>query len=78
MLKKAQAAGYAEANPSADVDGFDARAKLCILARLALRAEIDPEEVPAQTISTISAIDFAYAKELGCTMRQVCARSVER
>ncbi|WP_263377498.1 homoserine dehydrogenase [Granulicella paludicola] len=71
VLKKAQDAGYAEANPSADVDGFDARAKLCVLARLALHAEIDPEKVPAQTISTISAVDFAYAKELGCTVRQV-------
>jgi homoserine dehydrogenase len=71
VLKLAQAAGYAEANPSADVDGFDARAKLCVLARLALRAEIDPDAVPAQTIATIAAIDFAYAKELGCTVRQV-------
>jgi len=71
VLAKAQAAGYAEADPSADVDGFDARAKLCVLARLALHAEIDPEQVPAQTISSISAVDFAYAKELGCTVRQV-------
>jgi homoserine dehydrogenase len=71
VLAKAQAAGYAEADPSADVDGFDARAKLCVLARLALHAEIDPEEVPAQTISQVSAVDFAYAKELGCTVRQV-------
>jgi homoserine dehydrogenase len=71
VLKKAQAAGYAEADPSADVDGLDARAKLCILSRLALHAEIDPEQVPAQTIKTVSAIDFAYAKELGCTVRQI-------
>jgi homoserine dehydrogenase len=71
VLKQAQNAGYAEADPSADVDGFDARAKLCVLARLALHAEIDPDEVPAQTIATISAVDFAYAKELGCTVRQV-------
>jgi homoserine dehydrogenase len=71
VLVEAQRKGYAEADPSADVDGFDARAKLCVLARLALHAEIDPEQVPAQTISTISAVDFAYAKELGCTVRQV-------
>jgi homoserine dehydrogenase len=71
VLAEAQRKGYAEADPSADVDGFDARAKLCVLARLALHAEIDPENVPAQTISTISAVDFAYAKELGCTVRQV-------
>ena len=78
VLKKAQAAGYAEANPSADVDGFDARAKLCILARIALRAELNPDDVPAQTISTVSAVDFAYAKELGCTVRQVSRAQVER
>jgi len=71
VLKKAQALGYAEANPSADVDGYDARAKLCILSRIALRAHINPDDVPAQTISHVSAIDFAYAKELGCTVRQV-------
>ncbi|MDE1162899.1 MAG: homoserine dehydrogenase [Acidobacteriaceae bacterium] len=71
VLKTAQQLGYAEANPSADVDGFDARAKLCVLSRLALRAELNPDDVPAQTISTVSAIDFAYAKELGCTIRQV-------
>jgi homoserine dehydrogenase len=71
VLATAQGLGYAEANPSADVDGFDARAKLCILSRLALHAEIDPDTVPAQTISHVSAIDFAYAKELGCTIRQV-------
>jgi homoserine dehydrogenase len=71
VLKTAQGLGYAEANPSADVDGFDARAKLCILSRLALRAELDPDTVPAQTISQVSAVDFAYAKELGCTIRQV-------
>jgi homoserine dehydrogenase len=75
VLKLAQAAGYAEADPSADVDGFDARAKLCVLARLALHAEINPDDVPAQTISTISAVDFAYAKELGCTVRQVARAS---
>ena len=76
VLKKAQAAGYAEADPSADVDGFDARAKLCILSRLALHAEIDPEKVPAETIKTVAAIDFAYAKELGCTVRQVAQASL--
>jgi homoserine dehydrogenase len=76
VLAKAQAAGYAEADPSADVDGFDARAKLCVLARLALHAEMNPDEVPTQTIATISAIDFAYARELGCTVRQVATASL--
>ena len=71
VLREAQRLGYAEADPSADVDGHDARAKLCILTRLALQAELTLNEVPAQTISGVSAIDFAYAKELGCTIRQV-------
>jgi len=77
VLKEAQRLGYAEANPSADVDGFDARAKLCILARLALRAEIAPDDVPAQTIAEVSAIDFDYAKELDCTIRQVSRAQVD-
>jgi homoserine dehydrogenase len=71
VLADAQGLGYAEADPSADVDGFDARAKLCILSRVAMHAELDPDHVATQTISTVEAIDFAYAKELGCTIRQV-------
>jgi len=71
VLADAQRLGYAEANPSADVDGFDARAKLCILSRIALHAELDPDAVATQTISTVETVDFAYAKELGCTIRQV-------
>jgi len=70
-LAKAQAAGYAEADPTADVDGLDARAKLCILARIALHAELDPDRVATQSIAPVSAIDFQYARELGCTIRQV-------
>jgi homoserine dehydrogenase len=77
VLANAQHAGYAEADPSADVDGYDARAKLCILARLALHAEIHPEEVPAQTISRVGAVDFPYAKELGCTIRQVSRAQID-
>jgi len=77
VLADAQQLGYAEADPSADVDGFDARAKLCILSRIALHAELDPDAVATQTISTIEAIDFAYAKELGCTIRQVSTAQVE-
>lgn len=71
VLKQAQAAGYAEADPTADVDGYDARAKLCILVRAAMQIGINPDEVPAQTIRNLSAVDFAYAKELGCTVRQI-------
>jgi homoserine dehydrogenase len=71
VLADAQQLGYAEADPSADVDGYDARAKLCILSRIAMHAELDPDAVSTQTISTIEAIDFSYAKELNSTIRQV-------
>ncbi len=77
VLKDAQALGYAEADPTADVGGFDARAKLCILARVAMHAELDPDAVATQTIAEIDAVDFAYAKELGCTIRQVSRAQVE-
>jgi len=71
VLADAQQLGYAESDASADVDGHDARAKLCILSRIAMHAELDPDAVSSQTISTIEAIDFSYAKELNCTIRQV-------
>jgi homoserine dehydrogenase len=77
VLADAQGLGYAEADPSADVDGFDARAKLCILSRIALHAELDPDAVTTQTISTVEAVDFAYAKELNCTIRQVARAQLD-
>jgi homoserine dehydrogenase len=76
VLADAQELGYAESDPSADVDGYDARAKLCILSRIALHAELDPDAVTTQSISTVEAIDFAYAKELNCTIRQVSSAQI--
>jgi homoserine dehydrogenase len=70
-LREAQILGYAEADPTEDVAGFDACAKIAILARLALGAAINPAEVPAGSIVPIAAIDFAYAHELKCTIRQI-------
>ena len=66
-----------KAIPQADVDGYDARAKLCILSRIALHAELDPDSVTTQSIADIDAIDFAYAKELNCTIRAGLKRSAE-
>jgi homoserine dehydrogenase len=77
VLADAQALGYAEADPTADVDGFDARAKLCILSRVAMHSELNPDDVATQTISNVEAIDFAYAKELNCTIRQVSRAQLE-
>jgi len=71
VLKEAQAAGYAEADPTEDVGGFDARAKLSILMRLALRVEINPEEIVPKSIIDVTAVDFSYARDVGCTIRQV-------
>jgi homoserine dehydrogenase len=71
VLADAQAKGYAEADPTEDVGGFDARAKLAILMRLALRVQIDPEEIAPRPITAVTAVDFSYARDLGCTIRQV-------
>jgi len=71
VLAEAQAKGYAEADPTEDVGGFDARAKLAILMRLALRVAVDPEEIVPQAITAITAVDFSYARDLSCTIRQV-------
>lgn len=77
VLAAAQAKGYAEADPTEDVGGFDARAKLAILMRLALRVVVDPEEILPQPITSVTAVDFSYARDLGCTIRQV-ARGEQR
>jgi len=71
VLATAQAKGYAEADPTEDVGGFDARAKLAILMRLALRVKVNPEEIVPRSITSISAVDFSYAHYLGYTIRQV-------
>lgn len=71
VLAEAQSRGYAEADPTEDVGGFDARAKLAILMRLALRVEVDPEEIVPRSLTTITPVDFSYARDLGCTIRQV-------
>jgi homoserine dehydrogenase len=70
-LEEAQARGYAEADASEDLDGGDARAKLAILSLAGLHARVVPESVRARTIRAIDAVDFDYAAELGCTIRQI-------
>jgi homoserine dehydrogenase len=70
-LEEAQARGYAEADASEDLDGGDARAKLAILALAGLHARVEPESIRARTIRTVDAVDFDYATELECTIRQI-------
>jgi len=64
-LAEAQQLGYAEADPSADVDGHDAASKLAILAALAFDAEVDAAAVHREGIGAITAVDIAAAAELG-------------
>jgi homoserine dehydrogenase len=70
-LTEAQKLGFAEADPSADVEGLDARAKLVILTQAALRTEVRTKQIPCRPISLIEAVDFIYAHDLSCTIRQI-------
>jgi homoserine dehydrogenase len=73
VLAEAQALGYAEADPSADLDGIDARSKLAILAALAFGEKITPSDIFMEGIRRISPLDFRYAHQLGHTIRLICA-----
>ncbi len=73
VLADAQRLGYAEANPSADVDGFDARSKLAILSALAFGLRITPSDIYTEGIRRITPFDFQYAHHLGHTIRLLCA-----
>ncbi len=64
-LREAQAKGYAEADPTADVEGIDAGRKTCILADLAFGHQVDPEEVPMTGISKLSLRDVKIAERAG-------------
>jgi homoserine dehydrogenase len=70
-LKEAQKLGFAEADPTEDVDGLDARAKLTILARTGLRVSVNPLDISARSIRALEPVDFDYAKLLDCTIRQI-------
>jgi homoserine dehydrogenase len=68
-LARAQELGYAEADPSDDVNGADAAAKMAILARLAFHTPVTLSEVAYEGIETIQPDDLAYAKELGLSLK---------
>ena len=70
-LQEAQAAGYAEADPSFDIDGFDARDKLCILARMAFGGRLNVSTIPTYGIRQVRAIDVHSANRLDSTIRLV-------
>jgi homoserine dehydrogenase len=77
-LRQAQELGYAEANPANDIDGVDAAYKLAILATLAFRTEIHPDDIYYEGISRLTARDFRYAKELGYAIKLLAIAKKEK
>ena len=69
VLARAQELGYAEADPTEDVNGADAAAKMAILARLAFHAPVRLDDVSYEGIEEIQPDDIAYAKELGLSLK---------
>ena len=68
-LAEAQANGYAEKDPTADVDGHDACRKICILAALSFGRHVYPDQVPTQGIRGVTLEDVAYADSMGCKIK---------
>src|SRR3954464_1050235 len=71
-LAEAQELGYAEADPTADVEGFDAAAKAAILASLAFHTRVTAADVYREGITEVTATDMASAKAMGCTIKLLC------
>lgn len=75
-LADASALGYAEADPTADVEGFDAAAKAAILASIAFHTRVTADDVYREGITKVTAEDFESARSLGCTIKllAICER----
>lgn len=69
VLKEAQANGFAEANPTADVEGYDASYKLSILSSLAFNKKVPLSKIYREGITNVDTTDIAYGKELGYTLK---------
>ena len=68
-VERAQALGYAEADPTADVEGFDAAAKAAILSSLAFHSRVASDEVHREGITGVRAADIQAARDMGCTVK---------
>jgi homoserine dehydrogenase len=77
-LVDAQARGYAEANPAADLDGGDARAKLAILCALAFGLRVDPAQIACRTSAAVSAADIHRHRQQGLAIRQIAYADYDR
>jgi homoserine dehydrogenase len=75
-LEEAQALGYAEADPTADVEGFDAAAKAAILAALAFHTRVTAADVHREGITEVTAADVASAREMGCVVKLLAIAEV--
>lgn len=76
-LKKAQELGYAERNPEADIEGFDACRKIAILSSLALGSYVDFEDIYTEGISKITSRDIEYAKKLDRAIKLLASAKIE-
>ena len=76
-LKEAQANGYAEQNPAADIEGHDACRKICILASLGFGRQVSPEQVPTEGITSITLADVDYARSAGMKIK-LLGRAIRR
>ncbi len=78
-VEQAQALGYAEADPTADVEGFDAAAKAAILASLAFHTRVSGADVHREGITEVTAADVAAAREMDCVVKllAICERTDE-
>lgn len=77
VLKEAQDLGFAEADPTADVEGHDVQAKIALLSNLAYGQVIPINLIPTSGISNITATDFEYAKILGSTIKLIGCANLE-
>ncbi len=71
-LDEATELGYAEPDPTADIEGFDAAAKAAILASLAFHTRVTAADVYREGITEVTAADVASAREMGCTVKLIC------
>ena len=77
-LEEAQALGYAEADPTADIEGFDAAAKAAILASLAFHTRVTAADVYREGITEVTAADVASAREMGCVVKLLAICELRR
>ena len=75
-LEEAQALGYAEADPTADVEGFDAAAKAAILAALAFHTRVTASDVHREGITEVTSADVASARAMGCVVKLLAIAEV--